>query len=123
MIRASLGRGWRAFPFLALATLLPAQNAAPPLSPGSPSPGAAYARNINPGPAWHHVIAAHLRFELSRYLPADSRYGVALAAHANNLINREVWLPSGLYSVDTIPVQQGRVVYVGLEFSAGKNPR
>jgi len=40
--------------------------------------------------------------------------------HANNLLNHQVWLPSGLYSVDTIPYQQGRVIYAGLEFSAGK---
>lgn len=33
-----------------------------------------------------------------------------------------VWLPSWEFtSVDTIAVEQGRVVYIGLQFSAGKN--
>jgi hypothetical protein len=42
---------------------------------------------------------------------------VAAVLHANNLINQAIWLPSGFSSVDTVPVQQGRTIFVGLEFS------
>jgi hypothetical protein len=58
------------------------------------------------------------RFEVSR-LAAKNR--VAIVAHANNLTNHQVRLPGwGFSSVDTIPVEQGRVIYAGLEFSADK---
>jgi hypothetical protein len=46
---------------------------------------------------------------------------VALAAHANDLLNQRVWLPGfGFFNIDSIPVQQGRTIYGGLEFSCGK---
>jgi hypothetical protein len=42
--------------------------------------------------------------------------------HVNNLTNHPEWLPGwGFISVDTVPVQQGVVVYSGLEFVIGKN--
>ena len=69
----------------------------------------------------HNVLNGQLRYDLSRYFPFAAKNGVALVAHANNLTNHQVWLPGwGFNSVDTIPVQQGRVIYAGLEFTAGK---
>jgi len=50
------------------------------------------------------------------------RNSVAIAAHANDLLNQTVWLPGfGFFNIDSIPVQQGRTVYAGLEFSRGKH--
>ena len=42
-------------------------------------------------------------------------------AHAENLANHQIWLPDlGDYSGDTLPVNRGRTVYFGIEFSLGK---
>jgi hypothetical protein len=68
----------------------------------------------------HNVLNGHLRYDLTKYLPFGARYGAAFVASATNLTNHAVWLPGwGFTSIDTIPVEQGRVIYVGLEFSAG----
>ena len=41
----------------------------------------------------------------------------ALVIHATNLLNQKVWLPAwGDNSNDTMPVDRGRSVFVGLEF-------
>ncbi|MGD1070961.1 MAG: TonB-dependent receptor, partial [Bryobacteraceae bacterium] len=84
---------------------------------GGPINGAAYTQDIDPGPGWHHVINAHLRYDFSKYLPPTAKYGVALAAHANNPINREVWLPSGLYSTAWTASRLSR----GVSFTWGLN--
>ncbi len=76
---------------------------------------------VNPLQGWHHIINGNFRFDLSKYFPFGDRTGVAAVLHANNLTNQVVWLPSGFSSVDTVPVQQGRVVFAGLEFSVGKH--
>jgi len=75
----------------------------------------------NPLQGWHHILNANVRYDLSRYFPFGERTGVAAVLHANNLTNQAIWLPSGFSSVDTVPVQQGRVIFAGLEFSVGKN--
>ncbi len=75
---------------------------------------------VNPVQGWHNILNGELRYDLGKVLYLPDRTGIALEAHANNLADYQVWLPSGNGSVDTVPVQQGRVVYVGLTFSAGK---
>jgi outer membrane receptor protein involved in Fe transport len=70
----------------------------------------------------HSMLNGHLRYDISKYLPFGDRNGIAIVVHANNLTNHAVWLPGwGFSSIDTVPVQQGRVVYAGLEISMGKN--
>ena len=76
---------------------------------------------VNPLQGWHHILNANVRYDLSKYFPFGDRTGVALVAHANNLTNQAIWLPSGFGSVDTVPVQQGRDIFAGLEFTLGKN--
>jgi outer membrane receptor protein involved in Fe transport len=76
---------------------------------------------VNPLQGWHHIINGNFRYDLSRYLPFGDRTGVAAVVHINNLTNQVIWLPSGFSSVDTVPVQQGRNVFAGLEFSVGKH--
>jgi hypothetical protein len=70
---------------------------------------------------WRHIINGNFRCDLSKYLPLGDRTSVAAVVHVNNLTNQVIWLPSGFSSVDTVPVQQGRVIFAGLEFSAGKH--
>jgi outer membrane receptor protein involved in Fe transport len=81
-----------------------------------------YQGAVNPLQGSHTVLNANLRYDVSRYLPFGDRNAIAFVVHANNLTNSPIWLPGwGFTSVDTIPVQQGVVVYSGLEFSIGKN--
>jgi hypothetical protein len=36
-------------------------------------------------------------------------------------LNQTVWMPGfGFFNIDSIPVQQGRTVYAGVEFSHGQ---
>jgi outer membrane receptor protein involved in Fe transport len=76
---------------------------------------------VNPGPVAFHLIGTHLRYDLSRFLGSGDKGGIALFAHAENLANHQIWLPDlGDNSGDTLPVNRGRTVYFGIEFSLGK---
>jgi outer membrane receptor protein involved in Fe transport len=76
---------------------------------------------VNPVQNWHHILNANVRYDVSKYFPFGDRTGIAVVARVNNLTNQAIWLPSGFSSVDTVPVQQGRTVFAGLEFAFGKN--
>ncbi len=76
---------------------------------------------VNPVPTDYHLLSSHFRYDLSRYLGSKDKGGAALFAHAENLANYQVWLPDwGNNSGDTMPVNRGRTVYFGVEFSLGK---
>ena len=76
---------------------------------------------VNPGPTAYHMLSSNIRYDLSRYLGSRDRGGVALFAHAENLVNYQVWLPDwGNNSGDTMPINRGRTVYFGVEFSLGR---
>lgn len=80
-----------------------------------------YNGSVNTMQGSHNVLNGHLCYDVSKYLGFAAKNRVAIVAHANNLTNHQVWLPGwGFSSVDTIPVEQGRVIYAGLEFSADK---
>ena len=80
-----------------------------------------YAYNVNPLTGWRHSLNAEVRQDISRFLRLPQKNTVALAAHANDLLNQAVWLPGfGFFNIDSIPVQQGRTIYAGLQFSFGK---
>jgi hypothetical protein len=71
---------------------------------------------VNPLQGWHHILNGNFRYYLTAFLPSGSHTGIAFVLHANNLTNQVIWLPSGLSSVDTVPVNQGRTIFAGLEF-------
>jgi len=76
---------------------------------------------VNPGPVAFHLIGSHVRYDLSRFLGSRDKGGIALFAHAENLANHQIWLPDwGDGSGDTLPVNRGRTIYFGIEFSLGK---
>ncbi|MBZ5635116.1 MAG: TonB-dependent receptor [Acidobacteriia bacterium] len=76
---------------------------------------------VNPSPMAYHLLSSHFRYDLSRYLGSRDKGGVAFFAHAENLANYQVWLPDwGNNSGDTMPVNRGRTVYFGVEFSLGR---
>jgi outer membrane receptor for ferrienterochelin and colicins len=72
-----------------------------------------YASTMNPASRAYHLVSSQVRFDISRNL--------AFVAHAENLANRETWAPDwGGNSLDTLPINRGRTVYFGIEFSARK---
>jgi len=76
-----------------------------------------FASTPNPKPSAHHLLTAHLRLGLERYLGSSAKR-VALFAHGDNLANRPVWQPAwGYGSFTTQPMERGRTIYYGLEFS------
>lgn len=76
---------------------------------------------VNPSPTAYHMLSSHVRYDLSRYLGSKKNGGIALFAHAENLANYQVWLPDwGNNSGDTMPVNRGRTVSFGVEFSLGR---
>ena len=80
-----------------------------------------YTTSVNPLQGTHNVLNAEVRFDVAKRLHFSDRNDVAFELHATNLIGRVIWLPGwGFNSIDTIPVQQGRVIYAGLVFSIGK---
>ena len=79
------------------------------------APGFDATPNGEPGP--RHLLAANLRLNLEQYLGAAAKR-VALFAHGDNLMNRPVWQPAwGFGSASTLPVERGRTIYYGVEFS------
>jgi outer membrane receptor protein involved in Fe transport len=76
---------------------------------------------VNPLPGWRHIISLQLRADVSKLLHLDKSFGLAVFGHANNLANQAIWLPSGFSSVDTVPVQQGRTLFFGLEVALGRS--
>jgi len=75
---------------------------------------------VNPGPTAYHLLSAHVRYDLSRYLGSKNKGGIALFAHAENLANYQIWLPDSGQSDDTAASNRSRTVYFGIEFSLGK---
>jgi outer membrane receptor protein involved in Fe transport len=83
--------------------------------------GLTFGPTLNPGPAAHHLINGHLRFDISRYWRANAARGLALFVHGDNLANQQVWMPDlGGNTGDTIPVDRGRTVYFGVELTLGQ---
>ena len=59
-----------------------------------------------------------LAVAISKYVPAGSGRQVALLAHGENLANTAVWLPDSKdVPGDSILVNRGRTVFLGLEIS------
>ena len=81
-----------------------------------------YAQSANPPPTAYHLVNAHFRWDLSKYLAPGSRTGLALVAHVDNLTNKSIWLPDW----KDVPggstfADRGRTIYAGIEFSLKKD--
>jgi len=88
-------------------------------SDGKPKP---YPYTVNPLTGWHHSLSAKVSQDISRYLHLPEKNSLEIAAHADDLLDQAVWLPGfGFSNIDTIPVQQGRTIYAGLQYSVGKH--
>jgi outer membrane receptor for ferrienterochelin and colicin len=75
-----------------------------------------YAASLNQLPSAFHTVSANFRYDLtSRWLKSNSR-GIAVFAHADDLLNHQVWLPTLAFGPpNTMPVIRGRTIFVGVE--------
>ena len=81
-----------------------------------------YSGALNPKPGAFSLLSVNLRLDVSKYLHAGSRMGIALVGHAENLANATVWLPDWKdVPGDSIFVNQGRTIYAGIEVSVKRD--
>jgi outer membrane receptor protein involved in Fe transport len=87
----------------------------------SDGPITPYPNAVNPVQGTHNIVNVEVRYDLSKRLHLSDRNDFAFALHGTNLAGHSIWLPGfGFNSIDSIPVQQGRVIYAGLVFTLGK---
>jgi outer membrane receptor for ferrienterochelin and colicin len=81
-----------------------------------------YSAALNPRPGAYSLLSANLRLDVSRYLHSGQAHGIALVAHGENLANTALWLPDWKdVPGDSIFVNRGRTIFVGIEFTLKKD--
>ena len=76
-----------------------------------------YAGSVNPHPDAFHSVSAHLRFDLTKHWATNDKRGIAALLYGDNLTNTPVWMPQwGSGALNTIPVNRGRTLFLGIEF-------
>jgi outer membrane receptor protein involved in Fe transport len=80
-----------------------------------------YTETPNPAPGAYHLLSANISVNMEKYF-GPAAEGIRLFAHGDNLLNRPVWFPAGGAALmTTIPIERGRTVYYGIEFSRRRN--
>lgn len=73
---------------------------------------------FNPNPEAYNRLNLYARAHLNRLFNMDMKPDLSLFVQADNLLDEEIWLPDwGLLPGKSIPVNQGRAVYAGLDVS------
>ena len=76
-----------------------------------------FAGSLNPLPDAFHSVSAHLRVDLTRRWLKSEQHGLAANFYGDNLTNTPVWMPQwGSGALNTIPVNRGRTLFMGIEF-------
>jgi outer membrane receptor for ferrienterochelin and colicins len=74
-----------------------------------------YDSHYNPSTEAYNLLNAHLKYNLNNLLKVKALQNLCLFIQADNILDEELWLPDwGLLPGKTIPVNQGRAIYVGL---------
>ncbi len=80
-----------------------------------------YSGALNPKPGAYDLLSANLRYDLSKLLHAHGKTGAAFIAHANNLTNKQIWLPDWKDGPgESTFYNRGRALYFGIELSIRK---
>jgi len=74
---------------------------------------------LNPPATAHHLMHAHLRVDVSRPVRAGAPGAVGLVFKINNLRNTEIWSRHVASDFDTLPVDRGRIFYMGVDVALG----
>ncbi len=75
-----------------------------------------FASTINPTPLnAYNILDAHLNFDINKLAKLLMKPKINVFAHANNLLDKEVWLPMwGAAPGNSIPYNKGRFIYGGV---------
>jgi outer membrane receptor for ferrienterochelin and colicins len=77
-----------------------------------------YDSSLNPSPGEYNKLSLYCRLNLRKFFQWKEGPDASLILQADNLLGREIWLPNwGLLPGQSIPYDQGRVVYVGLNLT------
>ncbi|WP_353570432.1 TonB-dependent receptor [Candidatus Albibeggiatoa sp. nov. BB20] len=72
---------------------------------------------VNPAPNNYHMVTLNMSLELNQWLGLSSNNPLALNTYIYNLLDEEVYMPEFLRGqLNSLPVRQGRGVYVGLKY-------
>jgi len=70
---------------------------------------------FNPTPEAYNILNVHCKYNFNKFFDVKSLQEFSLFIQADNVLDKELWLPDwGLLPGKTIPVNQGRAIYLGL---------
>ena len=77
-----------------------------------------YDASVNPSPGAYNILNLNSRFDMDKLTGWRLARGLSLLFRVDNLSNQEIWLPNwGFAPGDSLPVNQGRTLYGGVEVS------
>jgi len=77
-----------------------------------------YDTQVNPPPGAYNLMNLYCRFDMNKFFDWERSQEVSLLLQVDNLLDEEIWLPNwGLTSGNSIPFNQGRTIYFGMEVS------
>ena len=77
-----------------------------------------YDTQVNPSPEAYNMMNLRCRFNVNKFFDWDLNQDLSLLLQVDNLLDEEIWLPNwGLIIGNSIPVNQGRTIYFGMEVS------
>jgi iron complex outermembrane receptor protein len=77
-----------------------------------------YETTVNPSPGAYNILSLNSRFDMYKLTGWEITRHLTLLFRVDNLFNQVVWLPNwGLLPGSSLPVDQGRILYSGIEVS------
>ncbi len=77
-----------------------------------------YDTKLNPSPGAYNLMNLHCRLDMNKVTGWNIGRSLSLLLQVDNLFDKEFWLPDwGLLDGNSIPVNQGRTIYFGMEVS------
>ena len=73
-----------------------------------------YHTKLNMSPGAYHILYIHGRFNISKFFNLNYAKELSVILQVDNLLDKAIWLPDwGLTIGNSIPVEQGRTLYMG----------
>ena len=74
-----------------------------------------YETQLNPSPESYSLLNIYCKYDFKTLLNVSSMQELSLFIQADNVLDKELWLPDwGLLPGKSMPVNQGRAIYLGL---------
>jgi outer membrane receptor for ferrienterochelin and colicins len=75
-----------------------------------------YKTLLNPSPEAYHLVNLHIKYNFINLLKLTFANNLSLFLKVDNILDKEIWLTDwGLTPGKSIPVNQGREIYIGLD--------